>query len=60
MPAEKSLPDWNGKRNMSTLNDVAQKAGVSKTLVSRVINNQKGVSPQNRKKIREAIKELDY
>lgn len=45
---------------MSTLNDVARLAGVSKTLVSRVINNQSGVSPQNRKKIADAIRQLDY
>lgn len=35
-------------------------AGVSKTLVSRFINNQSGVSKQNREKIAAAIKALDY
>lgn len=45
---------------MSTIYDVAKKAGVSKTLVSRVLNNQKGVGPESRKKIMEAMKELQY
>ncbi len=45
---------------MSTLNDVARMAGVSKTLVSRFINQQSGVSKKNREKIAAAIKALDY
>ncbi len=45
---------------MANINDVAKRAGVSKTLVSRVINNKKGVSEENRKKITAAIEELGY
>ena len=45
---------------VSTLNDVARMAGVSKTLVSRYINQQSGVSKTNREKIAAAIRALDY
>ncbi len=45
---------------MATIKDVAERAGVSKTLVSRYLNNQKGVSPVSREKITEAIKALNY
>jgi DNA-binding LacI/PurR family transcriptional regulator len=45
---------------MATIKDVAQLAGISKTLVSRYINNQKGVSPESQQKIMAAIKELNY
>lgn len=45
---------------MATLYDVAREAGVSKTLVSRTINHQLGVSPENRQKIEAAMKKLQY
>lgn len=45
---------------MASLYDVAKQAGVSKTLVSRVINNQKGVSPLSKEKILQAMKDLNY
>lgn len=45
---------------MTTLYDVAREAGVSKTLVSRTINHQPGVSPANRQKIEAAMKKLHY
>lgn len=45
---------------MSSLYDVAKLAGVSKTLVSRVINSKKGVSEKSREKILAAMKELNY
>lgn len=45
---------------MATIYDVAKKAGVSKTLVSRVLNNQKGVGEESRRRIAEAMKELHY
>ena len=41
---------------MASIYDVAKLAGVSKTLVSRVINDQKGVSEKSRKKILDAMK----
>lgn len=45
---------------MATIYDVAKKAGVSKTLVSRVINNQTGVGSESRARIMEAMRELQY
>lgn len=45
---------------MATIIDVAKLAGVSKTLVSRYLNNVPGVGPENRKKIQAAIKECGY
>lgn len=45
---------------MANINDVARLAGVSRTLVSRVLNAQSGVSPDSRKRILDAMKQLDY
>ena len=44
----------------TTVRDVARKAGVSAMSVSRVVNDQSGVSAETRKKIEDAIAELDY
>lgn len=43
-----------------TLKDVAQKAGVSITTVSHVINKTRYVSPSATESVEEAIKELNY
>ncbi|WP_050183260.1 LacI family DNA-binding transcriptional regulator [Domibacillus robiginosus] len=45
---------------MATILDVAKRAGLSKTTVSRVINNQDYVSEENRALVLQAMKELDY
>lgn len=45
---------------MATIYDVAKRAGVSKTLVSRVLNNQTGVGPESKRRILEAMQELQY
>lgn len=45
---------------MATINDVAQKAGVSVATVSRVINGNSKVSPETVKKVKQAIAELNY
>lgn len=45
---------------MPTLYHVAERAGVSKTLVSRVVNNQSGVSLESRRKILDAMDALQY
>jgi DNA-binding LacI/PurR family transcriptional regulator len=45
---------------LHTRKDVAEHAGVSKTTVSRVLNNSGYVSPENREKIENAIRELGY
>ena len=45
---------------MATRNDVARLAGVSTATVSRVVNNNKNVSPEAKEKVINAIKELSY
>lgn len=42
------------------IDDVAKRAGVSKTTVSRVLNNRGYISEKTRKKVHDAIRELHY
>ncbi|WP_031303912.1 LacI family DNA-binding transcriptional regulator [Sphingobium quisquiliarum] len=48
------------QRNAPTINDVAQKAGVSPMTVSRVINGGQVVRPAMRERVERAIAELNY
>ncbi len=43
-----------------TISDIARKAGVSKTTVSRVLNNRPDVDDDTRKKILKIIEDLNY
>jgi len=45
---------------LSTINDVAKKAGVSVATVSRVINGSTSVSSETLQKVKKAIDELNY
>ncbi len=45
---------------MTTLNDVAKRAGVSPMTVSRVINNSGYIHPSTRERVEQAIAELGY
>jgi len=45
---------------MANIYDVAKLAGVSRSAVSRVLNNQKGVHPDKRALVLKAVKELNY
>lgn len=45
---------------MATLEDVARKTGVSRSTVSRVINNHPSVSTEMRERVWKAIEELGY
>ncbi|WP_102348849.1 LacI family DNA-binding transcriptional regulator [Bacillus sp. Marseille-P3661] len=45
---------------MASIKDIAQKSGVSVTTVSRVIRNNGYVSEETKKKVLQAIEELDY
>jgi LacI family transcriptional regulator len=44
----------------STVRDVAERAGVSAMTVSRVINGGSGVRPETKRRVEEAIRELEY
>lgn len=48
------------ERKRATINDVADRAGVSKRTVSRVINGSPRVSPETRDRIEKAIAQLDF
>ena len=45
---------------MANISDVARKAGVSKTTVSRVINNYSPVNKETKRKVLQAMEELNY
>src|SRR3989304_17535 len=45
---------------MVTIYDVAYKSGVSISTVSRVLNNNHSVHEDLRRKVQEAVEELDY
>src|SRR6187397_2451319 len=48
------------RRNGSTLEEVASRAGVSRATVSRVVNDSPRVSPGIRRQVETAIQELGY
>ena len=45
---------------MSSINDVAKKAGVGVSTVSKVMNNYANISNSTRTKVMDAVRELDY
>ncbi len=45
---------------MPTLKDVAERAGVTVTTVSRILNNRGYIAEATRKKVKRAMQELDY
>ena len=47
-------------KTMATIKDVAVKAGLSVTTVSRFLNNHPYISEDKKEKILAAMKELDY
>lgn len=48
------------RQNRATIVDVARRAGVSKGLVSFVLNDRPGVAPATRVRILDAVRELDW
>ena len=53
------MSNENDYKNVS-LNDVAEKAGVSIATVSRVINNNPNVNPETRNRVQQIIKQLKF
>lgn len=45
---------------MASIYDIAKKAGVAKSTVSKVLNHYESVSDRSREKVQQAIKELGY
>lgn len=50
----------NGVNDMATISDVAEKSGLSKATVSRVINNHPYISKEKRELVYKAMEELGY
>jgi LacI family transcriptional regulator len=48
------------KTGKTTIYDVAEKAGVSRQTVSRVLNNRQDVSVETRKRVKQVMAELNY
>jgi len=48
------------KKNKATIYDVAEKAGVSRQTVSRVLNNRLEVSEETRQRVKEIMVELNF
>jgi len=48
------------KKNKATIYDVAEKAGVSRQTVSRVINNRLEVSDETRQRVKKVMAELNF
>lgn len=45
---------------MTSINDIARMAGVSKSTVSKVLNQYDSVSDQTRRKVEQAVRALNY
>jgi DNA-binding LacI/PurR family transcriptional regulator len=55
-----AAPTTSDRRNGTTLEQVAVRAGVSRATVSRVVNDSPRVSPDIRRQVEAAIQELGY
>lgn len=53
-------PGGDAARRRPTLDDVARRAGVSRTVASRAMNNTRDVSAAKREAVRQAAQELGY
>lgn len=51
---------WTSRKRNVTLSDVAERAGVSRMTVSKVLRDTGSISPRTKDRILEAVKELGY
>lgn len=51
---------WKGDERMNTIKDVAARAGVSPSTVSRVIGDSSRISEETKERVREAMEFLNY
>jgi DNA-binding LacI/PurR family transcriptional regulator len=54
-----NIEPWGG-RNLSTIEDVAKLAGLSRTTVSRVLNDHPYVSDEKKRLVQQAVEHLGY
>ena len=54
------VPTMRGGRGRPTMKDVANRAGVALKTVSRVVNDEPGVTPETATRVRNAINELGF
>ncbi|MGB3186343.1 MAG: LacI family DNA-binding transcriptional regulator [Ornithinimicrobium sp.] len=57
---QRKSPSSDAVRPRSTMRQVAAQAGVSLKTVSRVVNNEPGVSPTLQRQVNEAVRQLAY
>jgi LacI family transcriptional regulator len=55
-----AVPMMRGGRGRPTMKDVASRAGVALKTVSRVVNDEPGVTPETATRVRNAINELGF
>ena len=56
----RAAPSYDGAMDRPRLRDVAELAGVSLATASRVLNAKRGVAPQTRRRVLEALVDLGY
>ena len=57
---DQKKPSTRKQRGVTTIHDVARRAGVSPMTVSRVVNGEKNVRPATRAAVMSAVKALNY
>ena len=58
--SSRAVPTHMNKKQATTIKEVAERARVSQMTVSRVLNNQSAVKEATRKRVQQAMRELQY